>query len=393
MGKDLKGKELETGLSQRKDGRYSARLVTNRGKRVEKYFDKYQDARRWLAEARLESEKGDMAAWAVGMTVNEWFDYWIVNIKGTTVRPNTIRNYRERYRHNIKKSIGGMMLKDVRPMHCQIVLNNMADTYAGSTIMQCLIALYNMFQSAFENGIIVSNPVGRTIKLPKPVENKIRVLTIDEQMLFMEVARNSSNYPQFLFALNTGVRTGELIGLKWEDLDFERGIISIRRSMEYRYSTGEWRIGPPKTKKGYREIPMTNECRELLESLKKQFELGKHVEDEFKEFVFINRKGIPTKNSTYDSCIKKLTQKAGMENFSMHTLRHTFATRCIEAGMNPKTLQVLMGHSSINITMNLYVHVTDDEKAKEIKKLEDYAEEWRKIQTGISDIVKVKNAN
>lgn len=143
--------------------------------------------------------------------------------------------------------------------------------------------------------------------------------------------------------------------------------------MEYRYSTGDWRIGPPKTKKSYREIPMTEDCAEMLKELKKKVELGKLVQEEFKDFVFINRKGTPTKNSTYDANIAKLTKQAGMENFSMHTLRHTFATRCIEAGMRPKTLQQILGHSSINITMNLYVHVTDDEKMKEMQKFEDYA--------------------
>lgn len=115
--------------------------------------------------------------------------------------------------------------------------------------------------------------------------------------------------------------------------------------------------------------------------LKSKLELGKFVEDEYRDFVFINSKGMPTKNSTYDAHLEKLTKKAGIDKFSMHTLRHTFATRCIEAGMRPKTLQQILGHSNINITMNLYVHVTEEEKFKEIKKLEDYSEEWRKIHS------------
>ena len=172
--------------------------------------------------------------------------------------------------------------------------------------------------------------------------------------------------------LQTGVRTGEMVGLKWEDIDFEKNVISIRRSMEYRYSVGEWRIGPPKTKHGYREIPITKANRDMLLELKERADAGRYVQDEFKEFVFINRKGMPTKNSTYDVHINKLTKKAQIQNFSMHTLRHTFATRCIEAGMRPKTLQQILGHSSINITMNLYVHVTDEEKTKEMQKFEEY---------------------
>ncbi len=373
MGKDLKGKELGSGLSQRKDGRYSARFVTSYGKRIEKYFSKYQDARRWLAEARLEDKNQSPGYVCLGMTVDEWFKFWIVNIKEKTVRPNTVRNYRDRYNNNIKKHIGKMQMCDIKPLHCQMVLNDMMLDYSGSTIYQCYIALYNMFQTATENGLVISNPVTKTVKLPKPVEKKTRVLTIDEQKRFMDVARYTSNYPQYLFILNTGVRTGELVGLKWEDIDFDNGVIHIRRTMEYRYPTKAWHVGPPKTKNSYRDIPMTEECRRLLRMQREKLELGRFVEEEYKEFVFINRNGVPTKNSAYDTDIGTLTHKAGISNFSMHTLRHTFATRCIEAGMRPKTLQQILGHSSISITMDLYVHVTDDEKMKEIQKLESYA--------------------
>ena len=372
MGKNLKGKELGAGIYQRKDGRYSARFVTSTGKRIEKYFPMLQEARKWLAEAKLNDENG-AAGVSMGMTVDAWYDYWIVNIKGKTVRYNTVRNYRERYKQNIKKHIGKMLIADVKPMHCQKILNDMEEDYAGSTIYQALIALYNLFDSAVENAIILKNPVTKAVKLPKPVEKKTKVLTIDEQGKFMDEARGSSNYFQYFFILQTGVRTGEMVGLKWEDIDFDRNIISIRRTMEYRYTTGEWRIGPPKTKHGYRDIPITTANRKMLLELKAKHDAGRYEQDEFKEFVFINRKGTPTKNSTYDAHILKLTRKAEIQNFSMHTLRHTFATRCIEAGMRPKTLQQILGHSSINITMNLYVHVTDEEKNKEMQKFEAYA--------------------
>ena len=112
MGKNLKGKELGAGISQRKDGRYSARFVTSSGKRIEKYFPMLQDARKWLAEAKLNDENGSVGV-SVGMTVDAWFEFWIVNIKDKTVRYNTARNYRERYRQNIKKHIGKMLMIDV----------------------------------------------------------------------------------------------------------------------------------------------------------------------------------------------------------------------------------------------------------------------------------------
>lgn len=115
--------------------------------------------------------------------------------------------------------------------------------------------------------------------------------------------------------------------------------------MEYRHATGEWRIGPPKSKSGYREIPMTAECIRILECQKMKMFSLKDVDPQYKEFVFLCRKGEPTKNSAYDTSLFKLAQKAGMDSFSMLSLRHTYATRCIDAGMRPKTLQPASGYS------------------------------------------------
>ncbi|MBQ5850384.1 MAG: tyrosine-type recombinase/integrase, partial [Lachnospiraceae bacterium] len=109
----------------------------------------------------------------------------------------------------------------------------------------------------------------------------------------------------------------------------------------------------------------------ILKNQKEKLKTIKVINMEFKEFVFLCRKGEPTKNSAYDSTLFKLCDKAGIDRFSMHVLRHTMATRCIEGGMRPKTLQVILGHSNVGITMNLYVHVTEEEKYKEVEKIEN----------------------
>lgn len=158
----------------------------------------------------------------------------------------------------------------------------------------------------------------------------------------------------------------ELVGLKWEDVDLDAKMIHIRRSMEYCHSAKEWRIGEPKSKSGYRSIPLTEEACALLKNQKKKNQEIKEISAEWSEFVFLCRKGTPIKNSTYDTALFKICDKAEIPRFSMHVLRHTFATRCIEGGIKPKTLQILLGHSNIGITMNLYVHTTEEEKKKEI---------------------------
>jgi len=371
MGKDLKGKELGVGICQRKDGLYTARFISKTtGKPVQKYFHKLQDCRKWYADARFDDEHNKISA-SKDMTVSAWFDYWIVHIKGNSIRPNTIRNYTERYIRNIKPYIGNMLLSDVKPMHCQSVLNHMEKKYKSSTIGQVRITLFCMFTDAVENDIIYRNPVTKSVKHDIGKESKkVRALTREEQRRFLEVARPCSNYNQYAFILQTGLRTGELIGLEWTDIDFEKRIIHIERSMEYRHSVGEWRIGPPKSKSGYRDIPLTEEAFAILMEQKEIVRSLKVINVRFANLVFLNRKGEPTKNSAYDSTLFKLCDKAGIKRFSMHVLRHTMATRCIEGGMRPKTLQVILGHSNVGITMNLYVHVTEDESVKEIEKIE-----------------------
>lgn len=371
MGKDQKGKELGVGICQRKDGLYTGRFISKRtGKSVQKYFPKLQDCRQWLADARFNDEHGGINA-SGEMTVTAWFDYWIDNIKGDTIRPNTRRNYIERFGRNIKACIGNMLLSDVKPMHCQNVLNQMKDDYKTSTIYQTRITMYCMFSDAVENEVIIKNPVTKQCKWNFGKEpKKVRALTIDEQKKFLEVAKKSSNYNQFAFILQTGLRTGELIGLKWSDIDIDNKIMHIHRSMEYRYSVGEWRVGEPKSKSGYRDVPLTDEAINILKNQKEKLKGIKVINLEFKDQVFLCRKGEPTKNSAYDSSLFKLCDKAGIDRFSMHVLRHTYATRCIEGGMRPKTLQVILGHSNVGITMNLYVHVTEDEKVKEVEKIE-----------------------
>ena len=145
MGKDLKGKELGVGICQRKDGLYTARFVSRRtGKTVQRYFPKLQECRKWYADARFKDEHGGINA-SGDMTVTAWFNYWIENIKGDSIRPNTIRNYKERFEHNVKRCIGSMLLSEVKPMHCQHVLNQMKDDYKSSTIYQTRLTLYCMF--------------------------------------------------------------------------------------------------------------------------------------------------------------------------------------------------------------------------------------------------------
>ena len=371
MGEDLKGKEIGAGIVQQPNGTYFARFVDKFGKRRTKRSKKLQEVKQWLADATYIDQHSDLDQ-ATDMLVDAWFDYWI-GIKKQTVRPNTVRNYSERYERNIKGVIGNKLLTDVKPIHCQKIFSDMADEgYKTTTIYQTRIALYNMFEFARENDVLIANPCKKSLKsdMGKPSDKK-EALTIDAQKKFLEAVVGYSYENQYRFVLQTGLRTGELIGLKWSDIDFENRTMKIERTMEYRYKVGEWRVGPPKSKSGYRTIPLTDEAICILENQRSKNKSLKLVPMEWKDIVFLCRKGTPVKNSTYDTGLFKYCDRVGIPRFSMHVLRHTFATRCIEGGMKPKTLQKILGHSNIGITMNLYVHITEDEKHREIDLVAD----------------------
>ncbi|MBP3783487.1 MAG: tyrosine-type recombinase/integrase [Butyrivibrio sp.] len=371
MGKDLKGKELGEGIVQRANGTYQARFVDKFGKRRQKKSKKLQEVRQWLADATYIDEHSDLDQ-ASDMLVDAWFDYWI-SIKKQTVRPNTVRNYSERYERNIKDIIGSKLLTEVKPIHCQRIFSKMAEEgYKTTTIYQTRIALYNMLEFARENDVLIANPCKKSVKsdMGKPSDKK-EALTIDIQKKFLEAVVGYSYENQYRFVLQTGLRTGELIGLKWSDIDFENRTMKIERTMEFRYKVGEWRVGPPKSKSGYRTIPLTDEAIRILENQRVKNKSLKLVPMEWRDIVFLCRNGTPVKNSTYDTGLFKYCDRVGIPHFSMHVLRHTFATRCIEGGMKPKTLQKILGHSNIGITMNLYVHITEDEKHREIDLVAD----------------------
>ena len=187
------------------------------------------------------------------------------------------------------------------------------------------------------NDIIAKHPMNG-VRYTKPVRavDDIKYLTVDEQEKFLEAAARSHNYRQYALLLETGLRTAELIVLTWDSIDWKKRTLTVSKSLEYIDSrTGE------------------NKCLVM------------------RDLVFVNwRTGEPAKNSSYDTHLYKLCDEAGIKRFCMHALRHTYATRAIERGVQPKVLQQLLGHASIKTTMDRYVHVTDESLVNAIRQFQ-----------------------
>lgn len=385
MGKDLKGKELGKGLGQRKDKYYYAKYSYH-GQKGQQSFHTLVEAKNWRQEQLYLCRHPELrTATSPDMTVDAWFNRWLKDVVGNRA-PNTLRNYRERYEHNVQPFIGSMLLRDVKPMDCQMILNAMESDYAGSTIRQTYMTMGTFFKSAKDNGFIDRHPMDG-VRYTKPVRavDDIHFLTVDEQKRFLEAAKGSHNYAQYALILETGLRTGEMIGLTWDAIDWEKRTLTVNKTLEFRYKQDEWRAGPPKTESSYRTIPLTDTAYNILRLIYDTREYRNESKDlstvltfmdrktgqkrklVMRDLVFINwRTGMPAKNSSYDTHLYKLCDDAGIKRFCMHALRHTYATRAIESGMQPKVLQKLLGHASITTTMNRYVHVTDDSMKKAV---------------------------
>ena len=385
MGKDLKGKELGKGLGQRKDKYYYAKYSYH-GKKGQQSFHTLVEAKNWRQEQLYLCRHPELrTATSPDMTVDAWFNRWLKDVVGNRA-PNTLRNYRERYEHNVQPFIGSMLLRDVKPMDCQMILNAMESDYAGSTIRQTYMTMGTFFKSAKDNGFIDRHPMDG-VRYTKPVRavDDIHFLTVDEQKRFLEAAKSSHNYAQYALILETGLRTGEMIGLTWDAIDWEKRTLTVNKTLEFRYKQDEWRAGPPKTESSYRTIPLTDTAYDILREIYDTREYRNESKDlstiltfmdrktgqkrklVMRDLVFINwRTGMPAKNSSYDTHLYKLCDEAGIKRFCMHALRHTYATRAIESGMQPKVLQKLLGHASSKTTMDRYVHVTDDSMQKAV---------------------------
>lgn len=398
-------RKLPKGIRE-KNGAYEARAMVN-GIKINMYsanldnlIEDFERAKE-QARRRVHYMKSEMS-------LNEWFDEWFDEVKAHKVKETSIRPMKNNFKRTFGFHIGNMKLIDIKPMDVQKALNAMEKRkISNSAMREALGRLRECMEFAVGNQFVPVNPC-LIVEVPwtfKKAKEEI-ALTQEEQNRFLTEMEDSWYKELFYFMCLTGVRVGELGGLKWGDVDFKKKTISIERALSCSYYNGEKRemLVSPKTVNSTRKIPFIGEMEEILlsqkekqESLKKELGSRWRGKGELSDLVFTTGMGSPCTRYIVEKeikkAIKRLREKEGMlavqnniepkevRDFHPHTLRHTFATRCFENKMDPKVVQKLMGHSSISVTLNIYTHVLNSKMDEEIKKfgvaktedMEDYS--------------------
>ena len=214
---------------------------------------------------------------------------------------------------------------------------------------------------------IILHPA-KGIELPSLEQKPVKAFTLEEQARFFEVAKSYSYYEAFIFAVDTGVREGELLALTWDDIDLKNGMLYVSKNLVAVKDriTGKQKLvvqDTPKTSNAIRAIPLTTRALTLLKSLKLKRQSKTNIVFCTNRYTYIYPKNL----RRAFQCVLK---RAGIEQLGLHVLRHTFATRLFEKGANPKTVSTLLGHANVGITLDIYTHVEPEQMKEAIRLLE-----------------------
>ena len=372
--KDKHRMVLRKGESQRKDGSYDYRWTTRDGKRHSIYAKTLEELREKEEEVANDQYEG-IRVEGKTVTVNDIFEMWC----------------------NLK-----LLIKNVRKSDVKRFYNSLADdkNLSVNTIDGVHTVLHQVFDLALDDNYIRSNPCDNVLRELKQSHvfkiEKRRGLTRQEQDLFLNFLKNSEKYrhwyPVFAIMVGTGLRVGELTGLRWCDIDLDEGLIDVNHTLVYykhEVNGCYFSVNTPKTEAGRRTVPMLEFVKEaFMEEKRYQEENGivcVSKVDGYTDFIFVNRFGMVQHQATLNKAIRRITRDCNdaellnnpnteilLPHFSCHSLRHTFTTRMCEAGVNVKVIQDTLGHADISTTLNIYADVTKDLKKSEFEGLDNW---------------------
>lgn len=379
----------EGNIRQRPDGRWEVRVTigidfsTGEPKRISRYASTQEEAVRLLHELSYLRDTSPKNFESISL--GEWLDLCLEVYMKNSLKQSTYLSYESYIRVHLKPALGNVQLRDLSPRLLQEYYNYKAETerLSPKTIININLFLHKALSYAVTEGYIVSNPAA-SINLSRGNKPQIEILTRDEQAKLIR-ASYQHRYGVFIrLVLFTGLRLGELLGLRWEDLDIQSNLLHIRRTLNRLNKVkkptipGENRteivIQPPKSQNSIRSVPLLPAVMQDLLNWRNvqrsdQAIAGEQYQDS--GMIVTNPFGGFIEPRTFKDQYNQILTLAGLRHFTFHALRHTFASRAMEQGMEAKTLSVLLGHASVSFTMDTYAHVLTDYKRESMALMED----------------------
>jgi integrase len=359
----------EGSVTKRKDGRWQARYQVN-GKRKYIYGKTKTEVAKKLNTALNEINEGFVSE-DKGFTVEKHTKSWLETSKGS-LRYRTWERYEQVARKHIFPEIGHIRLRNLTPMLIQDLYQKKLKAISPRTVQYIHVTLHRSLSQALRWNLVPRN-VAALVYPPKVTKREIRPLTVEEVNILFKTVKGNPLEALYVLAVTAGLRRGELLGLRWEDIDLEIGTLRVKRSLSFN-KEGPYLV-PPKTAKGTRSISLSQICVEALRKHKLLQLEQKKVWNRNLDIVFPNKVGEYRRSQrVINDCFETVKRKGNLPDVRFHDLRHTCATLLLTKGVHPKIVQELLGHSSISITLDTYSHVLPNMQEKAVRAMDNIFE-------------------
>ena len=349
----------EGSIYRRKDGRWVGQytIYTAMGPKYRYLYGKTRAAVAEKLTKAMADRNGGFIFDAGNLTVGEYLDSWLSDSVRGTVRPSTFERHQGIIRLHIKPSLGRVGLKKLTPAHVRRLHREKLDAgLTPATVRKIHSTLHKALSQAVADGLTPRNAAD--VKAPRPAPEEMQPLSEAEARAFLDAARGDRFEPLYMLAISTGLRRGELLGLRWKDVDLERGTLRVGRALVR--ERGHYTLGETKTRRGRRQINLTPRTVNALRAhRKKQLEEKVRRADLYKDHGLIFASGVGTlvhPENMVKRSFKPLLERSGLPEIRFHDLRHTCATLLLGRGIHPKFVQELLGHATIAMTLDTYSH-------------------------------------
>lgn len=360
-------------IRKRSDGRWEARYTAPDGRQRSIYAKTQKAATEALRTALREVDTGEWLQ-PSRMTMDEWLTTWLRDYQAHTTG-RTVETYRSVINKHMRPIFGDVCLCDFTAVHVRRMVADMGKL-SPSTVRHALAILGAAMGSAVDDGLIKSNPV-ETVKAPRPVKHPFTVIDRTQIKAFVAAIQKTSVADALLFMLLTGVRAGEMRGLKWSDVDLAGATVRIERQL-YAPNAKRAELRPPKDGEA-RTLHVAAEVVDLLRAHRKAQAADRlHAGADWKEtpitadLVFRMPRGTYIVPSTLNYAINQVRDDLGLPDLRPHDLRHSYAVAALRSGIDVKTVQHNLGHKSAAITLDIYAAYTDDAGKTAAEKLSAY---------------------